>query len=774
MNAENSPNFKYIAALGSTTMNKFSSLKIFLFGLRGTGAEVAKNLMLAMPKQLTIQDDEKVKASDLASNPFLSPADIGTKIRSDAVFNGLKALNPNVDLNIHKGDVSLDKLSQFNLVIFTDTFSNLDKLFDINDFCRSQKEPIGFIYTGCLGLFSFLFVDFGDHFKVYDKDGEAPKWYVIDNITKADPGVITVDHSKPHTLNTGDFVRFSDIEGMTELNGPECRPVRVTSTFSFSVEDTSEFNEYKRGGRAEEVKVPFAVSFKNLRDSLTNFLDEEFLQEWSDYRLLTPTRFFNLKVALYTLCMFSHLQQGGRKGSVDLSAEEARIKQIVDSAKNMLDDLKPDIKFDERIVRQCIQFSQYQLAPLCSFIGGLVAIEAIKFAGKYTPFKGFFFYDCLACLPDEDVPVHQIPKELIGTRYEDIASIFGPDAFHAFQNKRLLLIGGGSTASEYIKNIALLGISSGSKGKIQILDEAKVSKFDFNSYFSLRNEDLGKDKAKLAVEEAKKLNEEVNCEYIIGKAEEQSQVTEKESLWEDIDVIISALDYRLSKAYLNQKSVWYEKPMLSTAVHGLKGTLQLNIPFITEDFRDISELKPEKFDTNLVWNFPYLFEHVIQWATEVFRLYFKKMSQMVKELITDKAGFFDSQVRKNKISSHLLLKLRIIHYLLYEVKELKYEDLLAIFRDLHKYFFSHCVNKLITEFPQTARDADGRKIWKGYYRFPSEFALDITDEYSKAFIVSGANIYAKMLKIKTQDIDVAKVLASAPQTVDFKSIYFEL
>jgi len=49
-----------------------------------------------------------------------------------------------------------------------------------------------------------------------------------------------------------------------------------------------------------------------------------------------------------------------------------------------------------------------------------------------------------------------------------------------------LLIGGGSTASEYIKNIALLGISSGQKGKIQILDEAKVSKFDFNSYFPLK------------------------------------------------------------------------------------------------------------------------------------------------------------------------------------------------------------------------------------------------------------------------------------------------
>jgi len=50
---------------------------------------------------------------------------------------------------------------------------------------------------------------------------------------------------------------------------------------------------------------------------------------------------------------------------------------------------------------------------------------------------------------------------------------------------RLLLVGGGSTAAEYLKNLALLGISTGEQGKIVVIDEAKVSKFDFNSYFPL-------------------------------------------------------------------------------------------------------------------------------------------------------------------------------------------------------------------------------------------------------------------------------------------------
>lgn len=56
---------------------------------------------------------------------------------------------------------------------------------------------------------------------------------------------------------------------------------------------------------------------------------------------------------------------------------------------------------------------------------------------------------------------------------------------------RLLVIGGGSTASEYLKNLALLGISTGDQGKITIVDDAKVSKFDFNSYFPLGYSILG-------------------------------------------------------------------------------------------------------------------------------------------------------------------------------------------------------------------------------------------------------------------------------------------
>ena len=177
---------------------------------------------------------------------------------------------------------------------------------------------------------------------------------------------------------------------------------------------------------------------------------------------------------------------------------------------------------------------------------------------------------------------------------------------------------------------------------------------------SFREKDIGKQKAQFVVEEAKKLNEELKCIYIIGKAEENSAITENESLWEDKDVIICAQDYRLSKSYINQKSIWFEKPMMSNAVHGLKGTLQSIIPFFTDDYRDISELKPEKYESNIVWNFPYLFEHCVQWATQVFKMCFKKISEMARQILGDKAGFIEKEMKKTKISTNHLFRVGFI------------------------------------------------------------------------------------------------------------------
>lgn len=56
-------------------------MKCFLYGLKGLGIEVAKNLILAGPAELTIHDPNIVDISDLASNFYCNENHVNKSTR---------------------------------------------------------------------------------------------------------------------------------------------------------------------------------------------------------------------------------------------------------------------------------------------------------------------------------------------------------------------------------------------------------------------------------------------------------------------------------------------------------------------------------------------------------------------------------------------------------------------------------------------------------------------------------------------------------------------
>ena len=51
-----------------------------------------------------------------------------------------------------------------------------------------------------------------------------------------------------HPFQEGDMVTFSDVRGMTELNGCEPRRVHVLGNQQFTIGDTSSFSPYESFG----------------------------------------------------------------------------------------------------------------------------------------------------------------------------------------------------------------------------------------------------------------------------------------------------------------------------------------------------------------------------------------------------------------------------------------------------------------------------------------------------------------------------------------------
>ena len=54
---------------------------------------------------------------------------------------------------------------------------------------------------------------------------------------------------------------FTEVQGMTELNGCEPRKITVKGPYTFSIGDTSDLGEYKTGGIFTQVKMPKILVF---------------------------------------------------------------------------------------------------------------------------------------------------------------------------------------------------------------------------------------------------------------------------------------------------------------------------------------------------------------------------------------------------------------------------------------------------------------------------------------------------------------------------------
>jgi len=72
-----------------------------------------------------------------------------------------------------------------------------------------------------------------------------------------------VDETR-HGLEDGDFVTFSEVKGMVELNGCEPRKITVNGPYTFSIGDTSGLSSYESGGIFTQVKMPKIIEFVSL------------------------------------------------------------------------------------------------------------------------------------------------------------------------------------------------------------------------------------------------------------------------------------------------------------------------------------------------------------------------------------------------------------------------------------------------------------------------------------------------------------------------------
>jgi len=247
-----------------------NTFDVLISGLGGLGVEIAKNLILdGGVRSVTLHDVALCQASDLATQFYITERDFG-KNRAEVCHKHLSELNTSVHVETSTNQLSKTYLKRFRGVVLTD--SNLEEKKRVAEIVHSLGHAM--IVAQTRGLCAQVFFDFGPNYTVMDTTGENTISALIARISKEEEGIVTCLDETRHGLETGDYVNFSDVQGMVELNGCQPRPIKVLDPYTFSIGDTTGFTDYVGGGIVTQVKK---VQFKPFAQALDEpeFLDTD-------------------------------------------------------------------------------------------------------------------------------------------------------------------------------------------------------------------------------------------------------------------------------------------------------------------------------------------------------------------------------------------------------------------------------------------------------------------------------------------------------------------
>ncbi|KAL7751063.1 E1 ubiquitin-activating protein [Sorochytrium milnesiophthora] len=716
---------RQLYVMGHDAMKKMALSNVLIIGLKGLGVEIAKNVVLAGVKSVTLYDPEPAQYSDLSAQFFLTEQDIG-KPRAQTSAPKLAELNGYVPVSVLDGDLTPEALSRFQVVVATNVPQQ--RRIELNDF--AHKHGIKFIAAESRGLTGMVFCDFGDNFEVTDATGENPLSGMIAAVTKDTQGVVTCLDESRHGLEDGDYVTFTEIRGMDQLNDGKPRKVKVHGPFTFSVGDTSSYGNYISGGVFTQVKMPKHLNFKTLSQSWKN---PEYLM--SDFaKFDRPPQ---LHAAFTALDKFQAKHQRLPKPRNEADAEE--VVALAKEVAAALDD-KPEL--DDKLIKTFAYGAAGDLSPIAATLGGLVAQEVMKAcacSGKFHPIVQYFYFDSFESLPQKFALTEKncAPTD---SRYDGQIAVFGKQFHEQVQNTRQFLVGAGAIGCEMLKNWAMMGLGTGEHGQVSITDNDTIEKSNLNRQFLFRSRDVSKLKSQTAADAICKMNPEM-AGKIVARQDRVGQETENvfnDDFFMALDGVTNALDNVDARKYVDRRCVFFRKPLLESGTLGTKGNTQVIIPHVTESYSSSQDPPEKSIPICTLKNFPNQIEHTIQWARDLFEGLFRQPAENVNMYLSQ-PNFIDTLMKQTGNQKETLegVKEQLVTH-----RAIKFEHCVEWARLKFEDLYGNTIKQLLYNFPKDSITSSGTPFWSLPKRAPDAIAFDPDNELHMDFVVSAANLHA--------------------------------
>eukprot|EP00743_Colponemidia_sp_Colp-15_P004319 GILK01004659.1.p1 GENE.GILK01004659.1~~GILK01004659.1.p1 ORF type:complete len:1074 (+),score=225.12 GILK01004659.1:261-3224(+) len=715
---------------------------VLLVGLNGLGVEIAKNVVLAGVKSVTLWDSNFVSLADLSTHFFVDESVIGMN-RAEACVDKLAELNPYVNVSTSSAELneSFIKAGNYRLVVVCN--ASFDDAVRLNDLCRACG--VLFISAETRGLFARIFVDFGDTFVVTDATGEEPAMSLVAAITQGNPGVVTCVEDTRHGLETGDTVSFRDVSGMEELNDCPPKTVKVIDPYSFSIDDTTGLSAYARGGYAIQVKQPQTVRFLSMRDSLAQ---PEFMT--SDFAKFDRPPVLHAAFSAMHEFVGQHrtFPQPANKEHAD--ALVALTQKTASSQGLSLDDAAV------KVIQLLSHSATGDLAPMTAVIGGIAAQEVLKgCSSKFMPIRQWFYFDAAECLHGMDVFAPELAHEFqpLNTRYDAQLRVLGRTIQSKLSTMRPFLVGAGAIGCEMLKNWALMGVATDPNGLVTVTDMDAIERSNLNRQFLFRSNDVSKLKSTTAAEAILRMNSHMRIEAHANRVGPETEHIYHDDFWESLTGVFPALDNVDARIYVDQKCVFYQKPLVDSGTLGTKGSTQVVIPFLTESYGSSRDPPEQHIPICTIRNFPHNISHTLQWARDAFEGMFKQNCLDVNSYLTQP----DFIKALDKQPNTKLPVLESIFGSLVTQKPMHFEDCVSWARLKFEENFNHNIRQLLHNFPYDAVTSTGAPFWSGPKRPPTPQVFDVNDPLHMEFVIAASNLRAFNFGLKGErDVEYFK------------------
>lgn len=646
-------------------------------------------------------------------------------------------LNNYVQTDYYSGNLTEEFLQKFKVVVLSGT--SLADQIRISEITHKYNIPL--IIADVNGLFSRVFCDFGDNFLVVDTTGEPATTALVANISHDTQGVVTCLDESRHGLEDGDFVTFSEVQGMTEINSIEPVQIKTLGPYTFSIGDTSQFSPYTRGGIVTQVKKSKTFNFNSYSTSVRSptFLLSDFSK--MDY----PDQLHIAYLALY-----KYLEKY-KKFPKPWNDDDA--SKFLDISKSTAKEYNFNIDLNTELFEVFAKTSAGNFSPLNAIIGGIVAQEVMKAcSGKFVPIHQWFYFDAIECISSYKSNMNEEQALPQGTRYDSLIAIFGKDLQKKLADLKYFIVGAGAIGCELLKNFAMLGVGTGD-GHIIITDMDLIEKSNLNRQFLFRSGDVQKSKALVAAKAIKEMNPDINIVAHENRVGPETEKIYNDDFFSALDGVANALDNIDARIYMDRKCVYYRKPLLESGTLGTKGNTQIIVPFLTESYSSSQDPPEKSIPICTLKNFPNAIEHTLQWARDDFEGLFKKSAENASLYLRD-PQFIERTMKLPGIQPLEILE--SVKLALLDERPKSFEDCIRWARLHWQEQYSNQIQQLLFNFPADQMTSTGQPFWSGPKRCPKPLEFDVNNPLHLDYVTAASFLKATVYGIKS-DYDREKI-----------------